>query len=171
MAAKRPEGRRLAPNGGNEDFTLDVPSGAEHSFAVLMIRLALNTDIDRILAIDPAAKPKLAFVQAAVDKGECFLATEDDTLVGYGVIDYAFFGRAFVHLIHVDTAHRRLGVASRLFREFEERCKSPRIFTSTNLSNLPMHKFLTSRGYVLSGVVQHLDEGDPEVFYSKALSV
>jgi ribosomal protein S18 acetylase RimI-like enzyme len=138
---------------------------------VLMVRLALNTDIDRLLAFNPATKPKLAFVQAAVDKGECLLATEDDTLVGYGVMDYGFFGRAFVHLIHVGTAHRRLGVASRLFREFEERCKSPRIFTSTNLSNLSMHKFLAAQGYVLSGVVQHLDEGDPEVFYSKGLSV
>jgi hypothetical protein len=56
-----------------------------------------------------------------------------------------------------------------LFDEFERQCRSNRIFTSANLSNLPMHAFLASRGYVLSGMVQDLDNGDPEMFFSKLL--
>ncbi|MFZ3368796.1 MAG: hypothetical protein WA239_16910, partial [Candidatus Sulfotelmatobacter sp.] len=43
-----------------------------------------------------------------------------------------------------------------LLDEFEAQCKSGRIFTSTNLSNVPMQAFLVSRGYVLSGLVQDL---------------
>lgn len=84
-------------------------------------------------------------------------------------MNYGFLDRGFVHLIYVDTAHRRGRVASRLFDEFEGHCKSTRIFTSTNLSNRAMQAFLVSRGYVLSGVVQHLDEGDPKMFYIQRL--
>jgi ribosomal protein S18 acetylase RimI-like enzyme len=137
--------------------------------AVFIVRLAINSDIEQILGIDPSAQSKRTFLQAAIDQGECFVVDRDQDLLSYGVMDHRFFGRCFVHQIYVDASHRRLGVASRLFLEFEEQCKSSRIFTSTNLSNLPMQGFLASRGYVSSGVVQYLDEGDPEMFYSKSL--
>ena len=139
---------------------------------MFMVRLAVNTDIEQILALDSSAQTdqsRRAFILSAVDDSECFVAEGNGVLLGYGVMNYGFFDRGFVRTIYVDTAYRRSRVATRLFEEFEERCKSTRIFTSTNLSNLPMQAFLVSRGYVLSGVVQDLDEGDPEMFYSKRL--
>ena len=136
---------------------------------MLVVRLGTKSDIEQILAIDPSAESRRAFIHSAVDHAECLIAGENSTLLGYGVMNHGFFDRGFVHLIYVATTHRRVGVASRLFDEFEGRCRSTRIFTSTNLSNLPMQSFLASRGYVLSGVIQGLDEGDPELFYSKTL--
>ncbi len=97
------------------------------------------------------------------------MTEQDDCLIGYGCMDHRFFGRGFVWLVYVLVYHRRRGWASKLFDAFEEQCKGTRIFTSTNLSNLPMQALLASRKYVLSGVIQDLDEGDPEVFYSKQL--
>ena len=137
--------------------------------AVIAVRPAVSGEIEQILAIDPSADSRRTLIQSAVDHGECFVAEKDGVLLGYGVMNYGFFDRCFVPLICVDAAHRRVGVATCLFDEFEVRCKTDRIFTSTNLSNLPMQAFLASRRYVLSGVIHDLDEGDPEMFYSKRL--
>jgi len=43
------------------------------------------------------------------------------------------------------------------------------LFITTNLSNLPMQSLLVKLGYVLSGVIPYLDEGDPEIVYFKRL--
>lgn len=42
-----------------------------------------------------------------------------------------------------------------------------KLFTSTNLSNLPMQSLLSKSGYELSGVIHNLDVGDPEIVYYK----
>jgi GNAT superfamily N-acetyltransferase len=146
--------------------------GVDFAPGILMVnvRLANTTDIEQILAIDPSAsgeKSRLVFIKSAVENHESFVAEGDGIIVGYGVMNYAFFSHGFVPLIYVDTAHRRSRVGSALFDRFEGQCRTTRIFTSTNLSNLPMQAFLASRGYDLSGLVQYLDENDPELFYSK----
>jgi GNAT superfamily N-acetyltransferase len=139
---------------------------------VEMVRPAVSADIEQIPHIDSSARvdqSRRSLIRGAVDRGECFVAVNNGIILGYGVMNHAFFDRGFVSLVYVDAAKLRHGVGSRLFDEFERRCRSSRIFTSANLSNLPMQGFLASRGYVLSGMIQDLDEGDPEIFYSKIL--
>jgi GNAT superfamily N-acetyltransferase len=140
--------------------------------STVIVRPAADTDIEQIIRADLALQAKLprrVSVQNAVGQGECFVALDDGILLGYGIMNHGFFEHGFVSLVYVDPAHRRRGVGSRLFDEFENRCRSSRIFTSTNLSNLAMHGFLASRRYTLSGLIQDIDEGDPEMFYSKRL--
>jgi ribosomal protein S18 acetylase RimI-like enzyme len=137
-----------------------------------MIRPAIDADIDQILRLDSSAevdKSRHALVRSAIDRGECLVSLNNGIFVGYTIMNHGFFERGFVSLIYVDPTHRRHKVGSRLFDECENRCKSTRIFTSANESNLPMQRFLVSRGYVLSGKVQDLDEDDPELFYGKRL--
>lgn len=137
-----------------------------------LVRLAEAGDFERILRMDSSAQvgpSRRTLVENAVSCGQCWVAINDEALAGFGVMSYIFFDRGFVSLVYVDSARRRRGVATSLFDEFERRCRSGRIFTSANLSNLPMQSFLVARGYVLSGVVQDLDDGDPEMFYSKSL--
>jgi GNAT superfamily N-acetyltransferase len=137
-----------------------------------MVRLAARADLDQILRLDLSVKVdkhRPAVVRNAIDRGECLVALADRMVVGYAIMNHGFFERGFVALIYVVPAHRRHKVGSTLFAECESRCKSTRIFTSTNESNLAMQRFLASQGYVLSGKVQDLDEGDPELFYSKRL--
>jgi hypothetical protein len=64
---------------------------------------------------------------------------------------------------------RRKGVGTGLLHFVERACTTVTIFVSTNLSNLPMQGLLTKSGYQLAGVVEGLDEGDPELFYRKRL--
>jgi len=51
----------------------------------------------------------------------------------------------------------------------ESLCRTKKLFTSTNLSNLPMHALLEKVGYKLSGVIDNLDPDDPEVVYFRSL--
>ena len=44
-----------------------------------------------------------------------------------------------------------------------------KLFTSTNQSNAAMHAFCAAAGFVRSGVIENLDDGDPEIVYFKAL--
>lgn len=141
---------------------------------LVTIRRAVTTDREHILRLDSRTESdpgRGSLIESAIDRAECLVALSDGIPVGYGVMNYSFLNRGFVFLVYVHAAHRRKGVGTGLFDEFERRCRTDRIFTSTNLSNLAMQGFLSSRGYVLSGIVHHLDPGDPEVFYSKELLI
>lgn len=135
-----------------------------------LVRPAEANDIEGILTMDPSSQvdqSRRGFIQSAIGRGDCWVAVDGEVLVGFGVMSYFFFNRGFVSLAYVDPAQRRRGVGTRLFDEFERRCRSNRIFTATNLSNLSMQAFLISRGYVLSEMVEDLDDADPEMFFSK----
>ncbi len=55
-------------------------------------------------------------------------------------------------------------------REIERRCRTAKLFTSTNESNIPMQALLRSLGYVPSTVIHQFDPGDPELVYFLDLS-
>jgi GNAT superfamily N-acetyltransferase len=132
-----------------------------------MVRRAVAADLEKMRFINPRLKANQ--IPSAIGNGECLVVEQDGAIAGYGCMDYRFFERGFVWLVYMAPPFRRRGFASRLLDAFEEQCTSARIFTSTNLSNLPMQALLASRQYVLSGVVQDLDERDSELFYSKRL--
>jgi ribosomal protein S18 acetylase RimI-like enzyme len=139
---------------------------------LVRIRPAVRTDLEHISRMDAesrADQSRRATIERAICRDECLVALDRAAPLGFGVMNYEFFGRGFVLSIYVDPAHRRRHLATCLFDEFERRCKTNRIFASANLSNLAMQALLTARGYALSGIVQDLDPGDPEVFYSKRL--
>ncbi len=47
-----------------------------------------------------------------------------------------------------------------LMQHVESICPTDKLFTSTNQSNISMQELCRSSGYVASGVVENLDEGD-----------
>jgi len=90
---------------------------------------------------------------------------ESDAIVGYVVVDHSFFERGFVQSLFVVEAARRSGVGSSLIATAVERARSTRVFTSTNLSNSTMRALLAKAGWTSAGMVDGLDDGDPEIFY------
>lgn len=140
---------------------------------MITIRTAQPDDIEALCAMDHVAQAEAErgeFIRRAVENGECRVAAaEDGILLGYAVMDYSFFTLGFVELLYIHPAQRRRGVGAALMRHLEQDCHSEKLFTSTNLSNLPMQALLAQLGYRLSGVVHDLDEGDPELFYVKYL--
>ena len=98
---------------------------------------------------------------------QLWVAHRDAKLVGFAVLVDHFFGRPFVELLVVDAAHRRRGAGDCLLSAIERSVHGDRLFTSTNESNAPMRALLAKRGYIASGRIENLDDGDPELVFVK----
>jgi ribosomal protein S18 acetylase RimI-like enzyme len=90
-------------------------------------------------------------------------------IAGYiAVAPKHFFGRDFVALVVVAESARRQGVATQLIDAALARASTRTIFTSTNASNAAMRALMSRGGWLISGELDGLDNGDPEiVFYRK----
>jgi len=141
------------------------------------VRPAGPADVAAIAAVDPLAShddDRRRFIAERVAAGQTVVAVghdavDGDAIVGYLVMDHAFFERGFVVMLCVHPERRRRGIGRVLMRHAEGACRTQRIFTSTNRSNLPMQRLLEGLGYRCSGMVDDLDPGDPELFYSRWL--
>ncbi len=136
------------------------------------IRQAQQTDVNAICATDhiaEAQEQRREFIRKSLRDGNAYVALIGDQIVGYSVLEHSFFAREFIAMLMVHSEYRRRGVGSALVRHMERLCKSDRIFTSTNESDLPMQALLEKLGYTRSGVVRDLDPKDTELLYSKQL--
>ena len=139
---------------------------------MILIRPANESDVEALCSLDLIAScesDRREFIRHAVVFGTCFVAVDEEEVIGYGVLNYTFYGNGHIDLLYVHTGHRRLGAGEALLRHMESLCQTPKLFTSTNQSNLPMQSMLAKSGYALSGVIHNLDEGDPEIVYFKRL--
>ncbi len=133
------------------------------------LRLAGDGDQHALQKLDDLARggevDRNAFIQEAVSNRRCLLA-EDREIVGYVVTaPRHFFDRDFVELLVVHDDYRRRGVGRALLRAAVDRAGTSRVFSSTNESNAAMRSLFTAEGWTLSGRLDGLDQGDPEVVY------
>lgn len=136
------------------------------------IRKATAEDVPGIFSIGPVASSyfqREQQVRDAIAANGCWIATRHDEIAAYAILNYSFFSHGFIPVVHVSRRHRRSGVASRLLRRLELECGTAKLFTSTNQSNQAMRALLAALGYREVGMIDGLDEGDPEVFYLKTL--
>lgn len=140
---------------------------------VFSIRQAVERDVASISAIDLIAQAEAGrrrFIERAVAEGSCFVIALDDgdAVIAYGVLEYSFYGYGFISMLYVEASQRRRNYGTALMNHLERVCRTEKLFTSTNLSNLAMQSLLAKAGYKLSGVIHNLDEDDPELVYCKA---
>lgn len=124
--------------------------------SALSIRTGRPADFAGLLAIDPIAREQAGrrgFLVERLAQEQCRVAEEDGRLLGYAVLERSFFGRDFVSLLMVAPD-----------------CRGDRLFTSCNRSNLPMRRLLEREGFQPSGVIDNLDEGDPELVFVRFLA-
>ena len=139
---------------------------------MITIRPAADADVETLCAFDEVAlreEGRREFIARSVTAGTCHVAEAGGGVIGYGVLSHAFYGHNFVEMLYVHPGRRRRGAGAALLLHLESLCRTPKLFTSTNLSNLPMQSLLNKAGYALSGVIHNLDEGDPELVYFKRL--
>ena len=139
---------------------------------MISIRPANESDVEVLCSLDLIARHEKArreFIKHSVASGTCFVAVAGNEVIGYGVLNYTFYNNGNIDMLYVHSDHRRRGAGTALLRHMESHCKTPKLFTSTNLSNLAMQSLLAKFEYVLSGVIHNLDEGDPEIVYFKRL--
>ncbi len=139
---------------------------------MISIRPASERDVEALCSLDLIARredERREFIRRSVASDTCFVAVADKEVIGYGVLNHTFYHNGFIDMLYVHPDHRRSGAGAALLRHMESLCQTPKLFTSTNLSNLPMQSLLSKLGYELSGVIHNLDAGDPEIVYYKRL--
>lgn len=139
---------------------------------LISCRLARNDDIDEICRLDERSFIR-SFIQRSIASSYCHVAVINENLiVGYAVLDYSFYAQAFISMLFVHSLYRRQRIGLTLMKYLEQlvQTSSNKLFTSTNLSNLPMQSLLTLLNYKLTGIIHNLDDGDPELVYFKLLS-
>lgn len=111
----------------------------------------------------------LALIQTALRDGNILIAHNENQIIGMLVWNRSFFSRPFIWLLGVFPAAQRRRVATMLILEIERACAGEPLFISTNKSNARMRAFCKKLEFVESGYLEHLDEGDPEIFFFKQL--
>ncbi len=129
----------------------------------IYIRIAVESDIPGIFNADPLQR--IDFISRAIKHGDCYIALSGGVIKAFAIMDYTFFDNAFIELLMVAEKYRRCGFGSALLNYLFAVCKTQKLFTSTNQSNLPMQNLLHKTGFTYCGKVDALDEGDPELFY------
>ena len=133
--------------------------------------MAVENDVDDIFSFEHIAQQsesRQTFIRYSVATKNCYVASYEH-IVGYAVLEYSFYEMGFVSMLYVNSEWQRHGVGTKLLKYLESICRTNRLFTSTNLSNVQMQALLAKSGYKLSGVIHDLDENDPELVYVKHL--
>lgn len=141
--------------------------------AVLSARVADSADLDDIVALDPIAQSsprRRGLILRSVAQGECFIATVENKSIGYVILNYSFYEYGFIPLLYVAEVQRRKGVGIALMQHAERLCRTAKLFTSTNVSNMAMQNLLHRRGFTPSGVITNLDIDVDELVFFKRLS-
>jgi len=134
----------------------------------LKIRAATVDDHEALCAIDTVANTspeRRDQIRSWLDSARCCVAEVDGRIAGYGVLTHHFFGHPFIEIIMVGEAFRRQGVGAEIVRHLRAIAPGPKLFSSTNASNVPMQKLFRSLGFERSGQVDNLDEGDAEIIF------
>ena len=137
---------------------------------MLTIRPALASDQEGISAcgvVGYTTSKHSVLIRKWIEKEECTVAEIDGQIAGYAVLNYEFFGDGFLAMRMVKPEFQRQGIGRQLLRHQEKICVTEKLWASTNLSNHIMQKFLKSENFILSGYVDNLDEGDPELIFVK----
>jgi GNAT superfamily N-acetyltransferase len=139
---------------------------------MISIRPAVESDIEALCSFDLIAQredERREFIRREAVSGNCFFAVEEQKVIGYGILNYTFYYNGCIDMLYIHSDHRRSGAGAALLWHMESLCQTPKLFTSTNLSNLPMQSLLAKLDYILSGVIYNLDEADLEIVYFKRL--
>ena len=134
----------------------------------IKIRDGKPSDRDAIIAFDHVVRfepGRIPFIDRVLRTATCLVAECEGRVVAYGSLEYTFYDNGFVSMLYVAEPERRRGIGRSLMGALAERCRTPKLFTSTNESNKPMRTLLQLLGYVPSGVIENLDPGDPELVY------
>ncbi|MBI5080970.1 MAG: GNAT family N-acetyltransferase [Chloroflexi bacterium] len=138
----------------------------------IKIRMAQSSDIDNLVHLDTVAfrdASRADSIRRWVESGECYLAEHAEQIVGYGVLNYEFFHLGNVDMLMIHPGFRGQGIGRKLLHYLYSLCKTEKFWCTTNLSNQRMQRLLASEGFKLSGFVDDLDEGDPELIFIKRL--
>ncbi|MBN3526563.1 GNAT family N-acetyltransferase [Paenibacillus apiarius] len=138
----------------------------------MIIEKATSLDLESICQIDSSVignDSRKEYLSESIEKETCIIARMDGNPVGFAVFNTSFYDNCFIWLVIVHPQFRRKGIASGLIQYVEKNCPTSKLFTSTNESNVTMQKVCEALGFARSGVIENLDDGDPEIVFYKSI--
>lgn len=139
---------------------------------MIIVERATEDDYSDIIAIDEAVMGddhRKPYLTKAIINREVIVARIGAERVGFAILNRSFFEQYFVALLIVHPDHRRQGIATALMHYIEKTCPERKLFASTNTSNTTARRLLASLGFIHSGQIDNLNDGDPEIVYVKFL--
>ncbi len=139
----------------------------------MQIDVAQEIDIDEMVALDvlvSRSSRRRHLITETVKQQHGFVARQENQIVGFLLMHEHFFELPFIELLMVHPSFRRQSIGTALMQHIEMIYTPGKLFTSTNSSNEPMQRLCERLGYVRSGIIEHLDEDDPELVYFKRLT-
>ena len=139
----------------------------------MQIDVAQEIDIDEMVALDALVignSSRRNLITQTVKQHQGYVARQENRIVGFLLMHRHFFELPFIELLLVHPSFRRQGIGTALMRHLETISTPGKLFTSTNVSNERMQRLCERSGYVRSGIIENLDEDDPELIYFKRLS-
>lgn len=139
---------------------------------MIIVERASEDDHPDVIAMDHIAQvntERAQYLTRAILDRQMIVARQGATRVGYAIVNRGFFEQIFLALLYAHADYRRQGVATALVDYAIKTCPEPKLFTSTNESNIPAQALYEKYGFIRSGYIENLDEGDPELIYVKFL--
>jgi ribosomal protein S18 acetylase RimI-like enzyme len=139
----------------------------------MQIDVAQEIDIDEMVALDDLEignSSRWNLITRTVKQHQGYVARQENRIVGFLLMHQHFFELPFIELLLVHPSFRRQGIGTALMQHLETLSTPGKLFTSTNVSNERMQRLCERLGYVRSGIIENLDEDDPELVYFKRLS-
>ena len=138
---------------------------------IVVVERATEDNLIDVIDIDAAHRgsARTSYLTDAVKRHECYIVREGWDVIGYAVLTQSFFGQYFIELLIIHPDRRGKGAATTLIQHIEKIVPAEKLFTSSNQSNAPMQALCEKLGFVKSGWIDNLDEGDPEIVYFKRL--
>ena len=124
-------------------------------------------NLDKVEHIELKREEKIT--KAILDE-ECFIILANNRTVGFVIFDYRFFDQGWIELIILGEKYRGKGIGRQAIDLICKQCKTNKVFTSTNSSNIQMQKALSKVGFSFAGKINGLDDGDPDFFYYKNIN-
>lgn len=141
---------------------------------MIYVEIAEIEELNKIIDIDYETvghRERTEYIKEAIVNKTCLVAKEDSNIIGFLIYNSNFFEQCFICLIIVCKEYRKKGIGSLLLINFEKFALTEKIFSSTNKSNEIMQEVFRKNGYVSSGYIDNLDEGDPEIIFFKRIEL
>jgi RimJ/RimL family protein N-acetyltransferase len=110
-----------------------------------------------------------AVVTSHLERHHIIVADADGEVVGVCAYRTDWFQCTYVSLVVVREDFRRRGIAREFFRAVEATASSPRLFSSTEETNVPSIRLHAALGFVPSGHIDNLPQGVRELLFYKRI--
>jgi GNAT superfamily N-acetyltransferase len=110
-----------------------------------------------------------AFVKSHLERHHLIVAEAAAEVVGFLAYRTDWFQCTFIGLVVVREDYRRKGIAREFFRSVEAISPSPRLFSSTEETNVASIRMHTALGFVPSGHIDNLPQGTRELLFYRRI--